>query len=191
MSVCMRALKHLIISPTHTQHKIFSEFATPTRLTLGLNTRELWRSSTTVPGALSATLNGLSTMHWWLVEQLASPLLYVPSRMVPTMGPDRAPCIWTMFDVRGRRLLCSIVCTRPGVMCPAPVTIATMLLLSALTVSTVYFEGINFRGMTVRKDFRRLFLHGMAAFLQHACDIKFVGYKCSRYMCFISENREH
>ena len=76
-------------------------------------------------------------------------------------------------------------------MCPAPVTIATMLLLSALTVSTVYFEGINFRGMTVRKDFRRLFLHGMAAFLQHACDIKFVGYKCSRYMCFISENREH
>ena len=141
MSVCMRALKHLIISPTHThthtQHNIFSEFATPIRLMSGRNTRELWRSSTTVPGALSATLNGLSTMHWWLVEQLASPLLYVPSRMVPTMGPDGAPCIWTMFIAQGRRLLCLIVRTRPGEMCPAPVTIAMMLLLSALTVSNM------------------------------------------------------
>ncbi len=137
---CPQALNYL--THPHTQHKIFSEFATPTRLMSDLNMRELWRSSTTVPGALSATLTGLSTMHWWLVEQLAFPLLYVPSRMVPTMGLDWAPCIWTMFIAQGRRLLCLIVRTRLGAMCPAPVTIATMLLLSALTVSNNYYENI-------------------------------------------------
>ena len=69
-----------------------------------------------VPGAPYVIVTGPSTMLWWLVEQLAFPLLYVPSLMVHSMALGLAMLYWMMSIALGMKLTCSHALSPHGAM---------------------------------------------------------------------------